>query len=323
MMQIGLIGIGAGAAAALLFASVVSGSMLSIFLFYLAPLPIMIAALGWSHWAALIGALGGATALAVGLGGLYFFVFLIAAGAPAWWLGYLTMLARPASAQTSPALEWYPPGRLVVWAALLGAAVVLVAVPSFGTDSESFRAGLRSALEQIMRVDDAASGQTGLPASSATGVSRLIDFLVIAIPPTAAVLTTITNTLNLWLAARIVKFSGRLQRPWPDLKAIQFPRAVLALLAAALVASFLGGLLGIMGGALSASLLMAYGILGFAVLHTLSRGINSRIFLLGGAYAAVVVFGWPILALCLLGITDTVIDIRGRLARKRGPPAPQ
>ena len=51
MMQIVLIGIGAGAATALLFASVASGSLISVLLFYLAPLPILIAALGWSHWA--------------------------------------------------------------------------------------------------------------------------------------------------------------------------------------------------------------------------------------------------------------------------------
>ena len=60
MMQFAIIGIGAGAAAALLFASVTSGSWLSIPLFYLAPLPIMIAGLGWSHWAALTAALTGA-----------------------------------------------------------------------------------------------------------------------------------------------------------------------------------------------------------------------------------------------------------------------
>ena len=56
MMQIILVGLGAGAAAATLFASVVSGSIVAIFLFYLAPLPILIAALGWSHWAGLIAA---------------------------------------------------------------------------------------------------------------------------------------------------------------------------------------------------------------------------------------------------------------------------
>src|SRR6266446_6788333 len=56
MMQIALIGVGAGAAAALLFGSVTSGIGLSVILFYLAPLPIMIVALGWSHWAGLTAA---------------------------------------------------------------------------------------------------------------------------------------------------------------------------------------------------------------------------------------------------------------------------
>ncbi len=56
MVQVVLIGVGAGAATALLFASVASGSALSVPLFYLAPLPILIAAMGWSHWAALIAA---------------------------------------------------------------------------------------------------------------------------------------------------------------------------------------------------------------------------------------------------------------------------
>ena len=52
--------VSAVAAAALLFASVTSGVWLSIPLFYLAPLPIMIAGLGWSHWSALVAAVAAA-----------------------------------------------------------------------------------------------------------------------------------------------------------------------------------------------------------------------------------------------------------------------
>ena len=68
MMQILLVGLGAGAAAALLFASVVSGSIAAIFLFYIAPLPILIAALGWSHLAGLVAAVS-ATAVVTFLAG--------------------------------------------------------------------------------------------------------------------------------------------------------------------------------------------------------------------------------------------------------------
>jgi hypothetical protein len=35
----------------------------------------------------------------------------------------------------------------------------------------------------------------------------------------------------------------------------------------------------------------------------------------------VLVFGWPVLAICLLGLIETAIDLRARVARKRGPPA--
>jgi hypothetical protein len=315
MMQIALVGIGAGAAAALLFASVTSGSLLSVALFYLAPLPLMIASLGWSHWSAMAGALAAGVALGFVFGPLFFFTFLAGAGLPAWWLGYLTMLARPATNGGGAPFEWYPPGRLVIWAAVLASLIVIVAIPNFGTDAESFRAGLRSALSRLLRVEAEA------PAGLSKG-SRLVDFLVMAIPPAGAVLATVTNLLNLWLAGRIVKFSGRLKRPWPQLADMTFPRSAIAALAVAVALSFVGGLVGIVAGVLAASLLMAYGVLGFAVLHTISRGLNARGFLLGGVYAAVMVFGWPVLALCLLGLIEAAMDLRARFARKRGPPSP-
>ena len=141
MMQIALVGIGAGAASALMFASVASGSLLSIFLFYVTPLPIMIAALGWSHWAAAIAALGAATTLAAVFGGVFFLAFLVGAGLPAWWLGYLAMLARPPA--NGGALEWYPPGRLVLWCAGFAVLVVWIGILTFGTDIETILTYLR------------------------------------------------------------------------------------------------------------------------------------------------------------------------------------
>ncbi|MGE0565796.1 MAG: hypothetical protein AB7O50_14910 [Pseudolabrys sp.] len=317
MMQIGLIGLGAGAASALLFASVASGSLLSIFLFYLAPLPIMIAAIGWSHWAAAIAALLAAAALAAVLGTTFFFAYLVGSGAPAWWLGYLAMLARPVG-NGGGSLEWYPPGRLVLWSAALATLVVVVAVFNLGTDLDSFRAGLRAAIDKLIVIGD---GKTTTPQAS-PNVARLVDFLVAAIPPGAAVLATITNVLNLWLAARIVKFSALLRRPWPDLSAVTFPPTASIALAIAIALSFLSGLVGLIATALMAALLTAYGVLGFAVLHTLTRGMSARPFVLGGVYAVVVVFGWPLIALCLLGMLEAALGLRARFGHRGGPPAP-
>lgn len=95
MMVFGLIALIAGAASALMFASIVSGALISLVLVYLAPLPLMLAAIAWGP---LCGALGGLVATLIIAGALspplalgYGFAFAL----PAWWLGHLAMLGRP------------------------------------------------------------------------------------------------------------------------------------------------------------------------------------------------------------------------------------
>lgn len=319
MVQILLIGLGAGLASALLYASLMSGSLLALLLVCLSPLPILIAALGWSHWAGLVAAVAASAALAATGGIVAFVLILVSFGLPSWWLGYLALLARPAARPTPDGLEWYPAGNLVVWAALAGALTVLAVIPKFGMDVESLYAGLRVWIERFFRVVMHTPDGTPFDAPG-VDVKRMIDFFVAISLPGTAVMFTIINATNLWLAARVVRVSGRLRRPWPDLSAITFPVYAPALTGAAVLATFASGLLGLIGNVLTASLLMAYAILGFAVLHAVTRGSSGRVFALGGAYAAVCVFGWPTLAMTLLGLADSIFDIRGRVARKRGPP---
>jgi hypothetical protein len=226
-------------------------------------------------------------------------------------------MARPGE---TGELEWYPAGRVVLWAAIVAAAVVIVAIPSFGTDMASFQAGLGGTFERLLKAQTRAAADAPLEIPGVSDPRRLIDFLVLAVPPTAAVLTTLTNLINLWLAARIVKVSGRLRRPWPHLPGMRFPATAPLLLAAAIAGTFLPDLAGVVAGVLAASLLMAYAVLGFAVLHMISMGARGRSFMLAGAYAAVAMFGWPILLMTLLGLGDAVADLRGRLARKGIPP---
>jgi hypothetical protein len=303
MLQIILVGLGAGAAAALLFASVVSGSLAAVILFYLAPLPIMIAALGWSHVSGLIAAVSATAALGAFSGLFIVAVALIAFGA--WWLAYLALLARPASNGGGADLEWYPVGRLVLWAAVIGTLVVAAAIPNFGSDQQSLQSNLRRIYERIVREPS------------------IIDLLVVAVPPAAAVFTMLTNVFNLWLAARAVKISGRLKRPWPDLAALSLPVSTLALLALAIIGSFLPDLFGILSSALAASLLMAFAITGLAVLHFTTRGMRGRALALASTYVAALVLGWPVLLLTFAGIADRILGIRSRMAKRHGLPAPR
>src|SRR5918911_510597 len=131
-----IVGIGAGLASALLFASATTGGLFArLFLFLLAPLPGMLAGLGWGWLASAAAAVAG-SALVAGLagpaaGGLYFLTQAL----PVVGLCYLAYLNRPrppapGPEPQAPSVEWYPPGRLVAAAAIMagGIATVLIVV---------------------------------------------------------------------------------------------------------------------------------------------------------------------------------------------------
>jgi hypothetical protein len=335
MIQIVFVGLGAGAAAALLFASMVSGLPAAMLLLLLAPLPILIVSLGWSHWAGVIAAAtaGGCLAMVDPEVGA---AFLFGVGFPAWWLGYLTLLARPTAAGSVSAPagpgsaladprsvladpEWYPVGRLVLWAAGISAVLVGATLLALGTDLTTLQNTLRPLLDT--HLDDVIADQLDDPAEAA----RLVDFMLMFLPGAVAASLALVTVLNLWLAGRIVKISERLSRPWPRISDMRFPAFAPAVLGAAVAGSFLPDLIGLSFSAVAASLMIAHVLLGLAVIHAVTVGLNARGFILGSVYAAIVLFSWPIrwplLVIGLLGIGDALFDLRALIARRRGPPA--
>src|SRR5260221_4702356 len=215
MTQIALIGVGAGAAAALLFGSVTSGMRLSVILFYLAPLPVMVVGGGWRHWAGRTAAVGAGAMLGGAFGILFFATFLASVGAPAWWLGYLALLGRPLANGGAPHTEWYPPGRLVLWAAMLGAAVVVGALAMFGGDEATIRHGLKGALDQVLRAQTGSPADAPLRVPGIEDADRVVEMLVSVLPPAAAVIAAITLTGNLWLAGLVFGMFARPPPSWP------------------------------------------------------------------------------------------------------------
>ena len=319
MMQIVLIGLGAGAASALLFASIASGSPLSFVLANFAQLPIMLAAIGWTHLAGLIGVLIASVGLAVATTGSVALAFLLGIGLPAWWMGYLALLGR--ARDSNPAeIEWYPVGRIVVWTAILAALVVLITMLRYGFDATQMQAGLRRELERSLRFLAGVPANSPLQIPSIRDPERVLDFLVPIVPPLKATALTATSLLNLWLAALIVRVSGRLKRPWPQIAQMSFPPFAATVLAIAVAGTFLPDLIGLASGVFAASLLLAYALLGFAVVHVLTARFAGRSFMLSGLYFTVGLFGWPIVLMSLLGLLETIAALRARSVARRPPP---
>ena len=321
MIVITLIALAAGSASALMFASIISGALISLLLFYLAPLPLMVAALGWGPIAATIGGIVAASGLGAIFGLPYCIAFAITVAVPAWWLGHLSLLGRPlpgaaagnGSAPAAPQLEWYPVGRILLWIAGFAALATITAMLTLGTDAETITNSLRSGLLRILGARDAASSGD---------IERWVAALAIVAPAAATIVAMMTLTLNLWLAGKIAATSGRLHRPWPDLKSAELPPMTLVALSVALAFCFIGGLAAMFAQITTTALMMAYGLTGFAVLHTLTLALKSRVFWLCCTYAIVVAFGWPVLAMIALGLADAVFGIRQRYLRGKPPPLP-
>ncbi len=336
------IGIGAGLVSALLFGVLLKATPLAILLYLVAPLPILIVGLGWSHRAALAAAAAGSLALVLVIAPFMGLAYAAYMALPACWLAYLTLLGR----ETPSGLEWYPTGRLLGWTAATAAlAFVAIAVLS-SPNHAAFDAQLRGLARTLVQVRDPAARTTtetpradappteagrDPPAAEPNAASpadtdpaevtrtEVADALAHLVPAIAANGLALLLTFYLWASARIVRISGRLPRPWPDLPSTAMPRTTLATLAAAILMCFAPGYVGVFGVALVGAFSAAFALQGLAAFHDRSRGRPGRGLMLFGMYLILFVTqGVALVALTLFGLADTALDRR----RPKDNPAP-
>jgi Predicted membrane protein (DUF2232) len=310
-----LIGAGAGLVAAALFASVAAGTALAGILFCLAPLPICLAGLGWGWRAAAVAALSGtivASVLGVNLAAFFAVTF-----APIAVLCYLALLSRPApqEAAAATALEWYPIGRLVGWAAVIAGALVSALIV-IGYDPEAYRDSIKQMLENPAFKDLDPEGNL----FTEENVTKLTDVFARALPVFLSSAWFNIALFNLWLAGVVIDASGRALRPWPQLDALELPNAFFLAFTASLVGSFVPGLPGLLASAFAGALLFAYVLQGLAVLHAFSRGVPFRTLLLASVYLAILFLGWPAIAVAILGLSEPLLHLRERAAARGQSP---
>ena len=310
-----VVAIGAGCAAALLFAVSAQSSVLAMGLAYLAPLPIMIATLGWGLDAGAIAGGISVAALALLAEPLSALLFAASVAGPAWALAAfaITPIARYYRGQKPDAAVHVSVGAVVTLAAVFGivasAAVLTTVIVLYGGYSE----GVRQVAAAVAAL--AADAFDGAP-DKATA-RAFADALVRFGPPAIAASTLMMLCVNLYAAARSTQLSRNLPRSWPDLPislALPWPLGVafLACLAAAYAlpspaAQYFSVGAGGLGGALA--------LQGLAVAHALSRGLKMRLLMLVALYACCVLrakYTLPVLA--ALGLIDGFLRLRSRAA---------
>jgi hypothetical protein len=314
-----LIAIAAGCASALMYASIISGALFSLVLVYLTPLPLMVAALGWGPASALLGGIVAAIILALSFSLTLGLGYMLMVAGPAYWLGHVSLLAQPAGTAPSvdghvDALEWYPIGRVVLWAASIAAMIVIIGLLMIDSSGGDVTTKLR---ERALQTLDAFN-PTG---AEIKDKERVASFFARALPIVAVGSTTLMYLFNLYLAGRIARTSDRLRRPWPDLHSTQLPPIALVILAAALLLlSFAGGLPALLAQVVGTALLTAYWLVGFAVLHAFTSSSSGRFWWRLAAYGSIVMFIWPLLLVPVLGLLDALFGLRRRFGNKATPP---
>ncbi|ALN73656.1 hypothetical protein M673_13085 [Aureimonas sp. AU20] len=296
-----LIGLLAGLASALLFAGLVTHALSAVGLAFVAPVPILIASLGWGSTAGFVAALSAFGAVAGALGSVYAGLsILLSVGLPAAILGHIAGLAQPIEAPAGwkdkgPALLWFPLSRILFATCLLAALGCLAMGWLIGYDPSDLAPAVAQALSS-----EAASS---VPPEQ---LAELARFVVNVIPYAQPAFLVLTLVVCLFVSAAIVRASGRLPRPKDDIPASAgLPRMALFAFAFALALCFTGGSAALVGAVFTGALGCAFTLVGLAVMHRRSRGRAARGLLLFTAYAAIVLLSIPLLAFLALGLFET------------------
>lgn len=306
-----IIGAGSGLVSAALFASAATATALAGVLFYLAPLPLCLAGLGWGGMAALVSAVTGTIVIAASLGLATAAIFAVSIAAPMALLTHLALLSRPLATpqgQVTQTVEWYPAGRLVGWAAIMAGLLAAILVLIVGYDQDSYKEMIRqmlehSALKELDRDGTLFTDET---------IASMSAMIARALPAAFAIVWLTITLFNLWMAGLIVDASGRALRPWPDLHALELPNALVPIFAAALLASFMPGLPGLVATGFAGALLFAFVLQGLAVIHVYSRGVPFRALLLAAVYLGILLLGWVAIAVAIVGLGEPVFRLRER-----------
>lgn len=338
-------GLAAGVLSALLFWSHASGSLLAWFLICLTPLPVFIAGLGWGAMSALIAALIAFLMLSSFESATAGLLYIMHFGLVPVWLSRQALLYRVETPAPLPAVhsypseaedddqptehaddlhhapanvEWYQVGGLMGWTAIAGCLILLLTELSvILMGYEGLSIALKNTIMSILS-DTTVLGPDGTWFGIPVEAERLALLGVALLPAILMASWSLLTLLHMWIAQEILQRFEHTLRPMPDFLDFGLPPYLLWLLLGGVILSFIPGETAFLGGALTLVLLVPYFLLGLSVIHAISRRWIDRAALrysvLGLFYLILVIPGWLIVPIALLGIVENWAHIRRKMA---------
>jgi hypothetical protein len=321
-----LVGFGAGLASALLFAASTRGTGLAMALAYVCILPLLIGAIGFSALASLTGAGAGALLLAYAGEPLLGIAFFLGFGVPGFLLGGLAgwsyRLTAPDDAPESTRSPTYhlSPGALLAGAVLVAACAAWTLTGALIWSEGGYHAALEAALAEYGPALDPTLQKLAKVAPD-LDLAQAKKIIVLSFPAAVAASQTLLLAFNLWLAARAIDISGRLDRAWPPLpETTVLPRGLGLAFLVAVGLCFAGESVAVFAGAFAAAAGVALSLQGLAAAHALTRDHSQRGAILASVYSVTLVgvaVAPPLLiALVVFGLAESALSLRARKAAR-------
>ncbi len=301
------LGVAAGLLSALLYLSLAKGVAFGLILSYLAPMPLMMAALALGRGAALVSGLTGIGAVASGTGPFMALAMALTAVLPALVVANRALLWRD---NADGSREWYPPGLLLGWLTATGSVLLVGGTAWVALDGGEVRSVIGGS---VARTVDQLLSQ--LPTDKRRD---LAEWWTTTFPAMAICSWLIMSVVNAVAAQGILTRLGKARRPSPSYSKLWLPEWMAACLALAALGGMMDGDRGYVAMNVAIVLMVPFCCLGLAGIHRWAAGSSQARLILAATYGLLILaFGPAILGIAGLGLAR-FWTMRSRRTRRGG-----
>jgi hypothetical protein len=292
----------AGLVSSALFLSVLTGFPGVVLLAYFVQLPLLFVGLTLGLTGSMIAAATGLLVNGLIAGFATALIYALVQIVPALFVVRQALLSRQDAGRT----EWFPPGLLLAQLTALAAGAIIVAFLVFLNEPGGLEGAIEAFVTSALREFGALAEGEGAPP----------DFggWIFVFPGLMATSWLVMIVVNAVLAQALAVRIGWNRRPSPDIIALELPWWLWPAIGLAVFLSLLGETgFGFLGRSLLMVLVVPYVFLGLAVLHAVARKWTHPGLILAALYGSIVVLGWPLLAVLVLGLVEDWAGLRRRL----------
>lgn len=292
----------AGVASSTLFLCLLTGVPGMVLFAYFVQLPLLFAGLAMGLTASVVAVAGALLINGVIAGALATLIYGVVQALPALIVVRQALLSR----QQGQTVEWYPPGLLLAQLTCLAAFGIALAFFWMIDRPGGLQGVIEAFLTRALAELGAIEVETAPPPE--------LGGWMFLFPGLMATSWLVMIVLNGILAQALAARFGWNRRPTPDLALIELPSWLWPAVGVTGLMALIGdGGWGFLGRSLLIVFVVPYVFLGLAVIHALVRRLSHATWALVAVYGALVVLGWPILAVLLLGFVEDWAHLRRRL----------